>query len=146
MRIVAHCAPVLYYLSCISVRTVCSQVLPGLYVSGLREARDKQLLTEAKITHVLSVYDDARESPIAVCLRIHSNLPSPSSSFLPCFLFYDLLFPCFHNYKSTRTRVTSYFNFLFLDILVSFDFINFKHLFSFINFLDSLYYIYMLCI
>ena len=116
------------------------QVLPGLYVGGLGDVWNPKQMTEAKITHVLSVYDGALESLMEVCLRIPSCFLFTCScaftfmpSFIHFFLFYLLIFPPFPIYKRTSTRMTSCFNFLFLGILVSFDFSYFKILFSFIK-------------
>ena len=37
------------------------QILPGLYVGNLRDSKDVKQLDVHKITHILSIYDDARK-------------------------------------------------------------------------------------
>ena len=37
-----------------------TQVLPGLYVGNFRDSRDEKQLKENKITHILSIHDNAK--------------------------------------------------------------------------------------
>jgi hypothetical protein len=37
------------------------QILPGLYVGNLRDSKDTRQLDVNKITHILSIYDEAKK-------------------------------------------------------------------------------------
>ena len=37
------------------------QILPGLYVGSLKDSKDARLLDAHRITHILSIYDEAKK-------------------------------------------------------------------------------------
>ncbi|XP_057555132.1 dual specificity protein phosphatase 22 isoform X2 [Hippopotamus amphibius kiboko] len=57
-----HCEP--WRQGCLVVHAVhlgrCWEILPGLYIGNVKDARDAEQLSRNKVTHVLSVHDSAR--------------------------------------------------------------------------------------
>lgn len=43
-----------------------NKILPGLYVGSIRDSKDMNQLKANNITHILSVYDDAKEGNLEV--------------------------------------------------------------------------------
>ncbi|XP_044216544.1 dual specificity protein phosphatase 22-B-like isoform X2 [Thunnus albacares] len=46
-------------ISCFDTAALRNQVLPDLYLGNLKDARDKELLAQHNITHILSIHDTA---------------------------------------------------------------------------------------
>jgi len=42
-------------------KNISFQILPGLYVGNYRDSKDTKQLDGNKITHILSIHDDARK-------------------------------------------------------------------------------------
>ena len=61
------------------------QILPGLYIGNLRDSKDSKQLDQCKITHVLSIHDNARKVfkvSSAQCTRPESHLLARGCLFL----------------------------------------------------------------
>lgn len=42
------------------------KILPGLYVGSIRDSKDMEQIKKHKITHILSIYEDAKEGNLEV--------------------------------------------------------------------------------
>ncbi len=50
--------------------SIYQQILPGLFVGSIRDSRDKEQIKKNNITHILSIYEDPKESGVEVKLKL----------------------------------------------------------------------------
>lgn len=96
------------------------EILPGLFLAGLREARNTELLENYQIMAVVSIYDNSRDyylDPKIDLLRIHlADVPQTDVlsffSSVNCFIHSNRL----NNSKHFKSKSIKKYNFLIFFI------------------------------